>query len=233
VREVAVALLVLLVVTFAGSAPSRLIEHDRVRRGGGPCSSGSGEPFGDVYGRESLDEALEEAQTGMRRAPPLPCDAAQVDIGRACHCTVKGQHARPWGNIAGVSLELPKKLEVTPGGSVSVPFSLRNRTKKTLELDFPGGEVITESEILRGKKRIEGPACGLLTVVPDAVRLTLRPGAVVRGALSWRAMNGQLTGCADTPTELAPGRYRVTFETVSGTPPLRATVNVKVRARPR
>ena len=43
-------------------------------------------------------------------------------------------------------------------------------------------------------------------------------------------MNSQFAACADMATALAPGRYRVTFETVSGTPPLRATVNVKVRA---
>ena len=71
-------------------------------------------------------------------------------------------------------------------------------------------------------------------MAPDPVRLTLRPGAVVRGALDWTAVNSQNGGpCAEQAADLAPGSYRVTFETVSGTPPLRATVNVEVRARRR
>ena len=223
---VAIALLVLLVAACTGSAPSRRIDHYRVDLRGGPCG---------MRGDESLSDALDRARTGEPEAAPAPCDAARIDIGRTCHCRVNGQRARPWGKIAGLSLELPRKLEVMTGDTVSVPFSLRNRSKKTLELDFAGGEVITEKEILRGKKRVEGPGCGVLTVEPDPdpVRLTLRPGAVVRGALLWRALNTQFASCFDKATELPPGRYRVTFETVSGTPPLRATVNVKVRARAR
>jgi hypothetical protein len=221
----AIAILALLAAACTGSAPSRRIHDYRIELRGSPCNSG---------GDDSLGAALDEAATGKPPAPPPPCDAVRIDINRACHCSVKGERARPWGKTAGLSLDLPRKLEVTTGGSLSVPFSLRNRSRETIELDFAGGDVIAEKEIRRGKKQVEGPACGVLMAVPDPVRLTLRPGADVRGALYWSAVNSQIGGsCAELATALPPGRYRVTFQTVSGTPPLRATVNINVRARAR
>lgn len=227
-RVASIALIALVATACATSPRPRRVDVYRVElRGDGPCAHRGVALGGD---RPSLSDVLDEAKTGKPVPPPPACDAARIEIARACHCVVSDESSRPWGKTDGLSLELPRKLRVMSGRSVPVPFTLRNRGKQTLELDFVGGEVIVENEIRRGKKRVEGASCSLMSVLPDPVRLTLRPGAVVRGALDWSAMNSQIGGpCAEMATDLAPGRYQVTFETVSGTPPLSATVNVEVR----
>lgn len=202
----------------------------------GVCSAG---PGGNVVG-QIHDVVRAAGPCGSRTGPgpqlepdgperPAPaCDGGEIEMERACHCLVDRKQARPWGKTADLALEMPRRTQVASGARIEVPYALRHKGKAPIELDFSGGAVVRHTETLKGRRPVEAAPCGVIGVMPDAVRLTLRPGAVVRGTVSWKAANHQGDGCADLSEDLRPGRYRIRFATISGTPPLSAAVDVTV-----
>jgi hypothetical protein len=160
--------------------------------------------------------------------PPVACDAADIDMARACHCRRAGNpDPRPWGPSQDLRIEVTSAVTVASGELVEIPFALRHVGKRPVELDFVGGRVVDDGDLWKGKRRVEGPLCGFLGIRPPTVTLTLRPGAVVRGNLFWRATNHQSLECRGV-ARLPPGRYRLEVETVLGTPLLQAEVAITV-----
>jgi len=171
-----------------------------------------------------LGSALGEKQK------PMPCDAAEIEIERVCHCTARDDETRDWGPTAELSLEMPSTWKVASGQWTEIPFALRYHRSAPAELDFPRGEVVYARGIWKGKVQVEEAPCAELTARGDRVRLALRPGSTVRGTVSWKASTSQLDSCSDLASDLAPGRYRVRFASISGQPPLEATAELTVVA---
>jgi hypothetical protein len=171
------------------------------------------------------------AGLGVERVKPLACDAAEIDMERACHCRSDKDEGTKWGSTAGLSLEMTKAARVASGGTVSLPFALVYKGEKPITLDFPGGAVVYVDEVLRGGKAVSMAPCGELRARPREVRLTLNPGAKVRSKMTWLASTSQLASCRDLAKDLPAGRYTLRFETVSGEPTLKASVDVTVTKR--
>lgn len=161
------------------------------------------------------------------------CEGGDIEMTHACHCAVYTKEERPWGPTADLTLTVPPDLKVVTGEWTDIPFTLSYRGKAPAEFDFPGGSVIYEKEIRNAKGPVERPPCAVMAMLPDPVRLKLRPGGLVRSKLSWKASNYQYEGCHDMAQNLPPGRYNVTFATVSGAPPLTVTIAITVTPKKR
>ncbi len=168
---------------------------------------------------------------GVEPVKPVACDAAEIDMERACHCRSDADEMTKWGSTAGLSLEMPKAARVASGGTVSLPFALVSKGEKPITLDFPGGAVVYVDEVLRGGKPVSMASCGELRARSREVRLTLKPGAKVRSKMTWLASTSQLASCRDLAKDLPAGRYTLRFATVSGEPKLEASVDVTVTKR--
>jgi len=168
---------------------------------------------------------------GDEPVKPVACDAPQIDMERACHCRSEDDQGRKWGSTAGLSLEMPRTARVASGGTVALPFTLVYKGEKPITLDFPGGAVVYVEEVLRGGKPVSMAPCGELRARSREVRLMLSPGAKVRSKMTWLASTSQLASCRDLAKDLPAGRYTLRFETVSGEPALKASVDVTVTKR--
>jgi hypothetical protein len=127
---------------------------------------------------------------------------------------------------------MPRSARVVTGRWVEIPFTLRHRGQAPRQLDFSGGSVVYAVRVEKANRAVSGAPCGILTVLPPSVRLTVPAGGAVRGTIAWKASTFQADGmCEDLARDLSPGRYRVTFATISGEPPLAAAVDVKVTRR--
>lgn len=177
-----------------------------------PCDHGT------TFGGLGADKPVE----------PASCDSGDIEITRACHCTGPSPGEK-WGSTKELVLEMQKSAKVKSGETIDLPFTLTSRAASARTLDFSGASVVYEDEVKQNGKRVPGAPCGALILLPKTVRLTLQPGKKITGTVSWRAANYQGEGCADLTKKLSPGKYKVTFSTRAGEPPLKATVDITVQ----
>src|SRR5215468_4736914 len=98
--------------------------------------------------------------------PEVACDAAEIEMERACHCRAGEREERPWGSTAGLSLEMPRTARVARGETVAIPFTLRYKGDEPMTLDFPGGAVVYVEEVLRGGKPAPSAPCAEMRALP-------------------------------------------------------------------
>jgi hypothetical protein len=170
--------------------------------------------------------------TGVPRDTKGPCEGGELTITDVCHCQIDSRHEnQPWGATAAFRLDVPQALVVKSGATVDLPVALHYTGETARQVDFPDGDIAFARSLWRGKKRIVSPPCTGIDVGPEPVRLSLEPGAVVRGSLTWKAWDTQLAYCEDMGKPLRRGRYRLVIESKSGTPPLTAEVTITVKER--